>query len=496
MNMEPVYADAAGDSISANSATVPAGTVKISAAKQQLIGVRIGAVEQKKMATRLRLLGKVAADETRVYFINATVDGWITEALPVATGDRVTNGQTLATFYSPEFLSAGQALLFAVNSQDRIHATGMETAVESNKLAQFQLNLQQFRDSLRNLGMGEAQIEEMMHTRKFIQNVNIVSPADGFISARNISDGLRFDKGTEFFRITDLRRVWILIDVFERDARLLHPHDTVRVSLPHQKFSLTATVSSALPQFNLSTRTLKLRLEADNPDFVLKPDMFVDIEVTAQLPETLVVPVTAVLDAGLRQTVFVARGNGSFEPRVVTTGERSNEEIQILRGLMPGERIVVSGNFLLDSESRMRFAAAGIHGNPSLDPVCGMTVDETRARAEGRTFVHQGVTYLFCNDGCQEKFASGPMKFLPAAAPEMPTGLTESVPAGGPLPVVTLDPVCGMTVNETKARAAGRTFDYDGRTYLFCNDGCKAEFSANPEEYLNQDSVHRDQSHH
>ena len=416
MKMEPVYAEESGTATSADGDPLPPGAVKVSPAKQQLIGIQTAVVEKEHLEIKVRLLGKVAPDETRVYRINATVDGWITKALPVATGDRVTNGQTLATFYSPEFLSAGQALLFALNSQDRMRPMTNATAVENNQMAQFSLNLQQYRDSLRNLGMSPAQIDDMIQSRKFAQHVNLVAPADGFVSGRNVSEGLRFEKGTEFFRITDLRRVWILADVFERDARWIKPGAIVRVSLPHQNHSFPAIVSDALPQFDAVTRTLKVRLTADNPDFALKPDMFVDAEVSTDLPETLVVPAAAVLDAGLRQTVFVDRGEGFFEPRAVTLGERSGDQVQILSGLMAGERIVVAGNFLLDSESRMQSAAAG-PAAPAKDVVCGMTVNEAKARAAGRVFDHAGKTYFFCNDGCKIEFAADPEKFLkPAAA--------------------------------------------------------------------------------
>lgn len=420
MKMEPVYADESGAISAAGGNPLLPGVVKVSPAKQQLIGVHTGVVEKTNLAAIVRLLGKVVPDETRVYRLNATVDGWITRALPVATGDRVTNGQTLAQFYSPEFLSAGQALLFALNSQDRMRPMTNATAVENNQMAQFSLNLQQYRDSLRNLGMSAAQIDDMIQSRKFAQHVNIVAPADGFVSGRNVSEGLRFEKGTEFFRITDLRRVWILADVFERDARWLKPGATVRVSLPHQHRSFPAAVSDALPQFDAVTRTLKVRLVADNPDFALKPDQFVDAEVTVELPDSLVVPASAVLDGGLRQTVFVDRGEGFFEPRAVTLRERSGDQVQILSGLMAGERIVVSGNFLLDSESRMQHAAAG-PAAPAKDLVCGMVVNEAKARAAGRMVDYAGKAYFFCNDGCRAEFAADPEKFLKPAAVNVPS---------------------------------------------------------------------------
>jgi RND family efflux transporter MFP subunit len=411
MKLVPVYEGETGK-YEKKAASLPAGTVQITPEKQQLIGVRMGSVETKPLNHTLRFLGKVATDETRIYRINATVDGWITKALPFATGSPVKKDETLATFYSPEFLSAGQALLFALNSKDRAQATGMENPAMTNRVAQFNINLQQYKDSLHNLGMGELQIEELIHTRKFKPNINLVAPADGFVTARNLSEGQRFEKGTELFRIVDLSRVWILADVFERDARWILPGSEARCSLPGQGSTFTAAVSSALSQFDATTRTLKLRLESGNPEFILKPDMFVDVEFAVQLPEALVVATEAVLDTGLRQTVFVDRGNGYIEPRVVQLGVRLGDQVQVLQGLTAGERIVTSGNFLLDSESRMKLAAAGVHGEPARDPVCGMAVDEQKARAAGRTAEHSGKTYCFCCDGCKQDFDANPDKYL------------------------------------------------------------------------------------
>ncbi len=412
MDMEPVYADATlGATSGSELASLPAGTIKVPLEKQQLIGVRVATAEKKGLVHNLRLLGKVAADETRIYRINATIDGWITKTKAVSTGSLVRKNETLAGFYSPEFLSAGQALIFALSSKDRVQKTGQETPGQQSQLAQFEINLKQYGDALRNLGMGELQLQEMIKTRKYMEEVDITSPADGFILQRNVSDGQRFERGTELFRIADLSRVWIVVDVFERDASLVHADQPVEVELPTQGKRFTATVSQTLPQFDNITRTLKLRLEAGNPDFTLKPDMFVDVELPLKLAEAVVVPAEAVLDAGLRQTVFVDRGNGYFEPRRVYLGSRVGDQVQVTQGLMPGERIVVSGNFLLDSESRMKLAAAGVRGASTIDPVCGMKVTEATARAAGRFAEYEGKTFYFCNDGCKEEFQANPKDF-------------------------------------------------------------------------------------
>jgi membrane fusion protein, copper/silver efflux system len=380
--------------------------------RQQLIGIQLASVEKASGLRNLRTVGRVTADETRIYIINATVDGWITTAQPSATGSYVKKNEVLASFYSPEFLSAGQALLYALSSMDRVQATGKENPAQKDQIAQFNVNLQQYKDSLRNLGMGQVQIEEMIRTRKYMENVDITSPADGFILARKVSNGLRFAKGDEMYRIGDLSHVWILVDIFEQEEKYLRPGDRVRVTVPNQGTEVTARVTNVLPQFDPDSRTLKVRLEADNPGFRLRPDMFVDVELPVSEPSGITVPADAVIDTGRKKRVFVSRGNGYFESRDIETGWRFGGKVEVLKGLMEGERIVVSGTFLIDSESRMKAAASGIYGESAKDPVCGMDVDEGQAKTAGRVSEYQGVTYYFCADMCKQDFDRNPAKYL------------------------------------------------------------------------------------
>jgi multidrug efflux pump subunit AcrA (membrane-fusion protein)/YHS domain-containing protein len=171
-------------------------------------------------------------------------------------------------------------------------------------------------------------------------------------------------------------------------------------------------MSDSLPQFDPETRTLKTRFELDNPGNVLRPDMYVDVEIQAEMPEAVTVPADAIVDSGLRKIVFVDRGNGHFEPRRVETGWRVGDRVQVSKGLMAGERIVISGTFLIDSESRMKTAAMGMLGAPATDVVCGMDVDPKKATSAGRTAVHEGETYYFCSDECKQKFAKEPAKYV------------------------------------------------------------------------------------
>jgi Cu(I)/Ag(I) efflux system membrane fusion protein len=193
--------------------------------------------------------------------------------------------------------------------------------------------------------------------RELVQDIQVESPADGIVLKRSVSPGLRFDRGFEFYRIADLNRVWILADVYRDELPFIRPGASARITTAEASHALSATVSQSEPIFDEATLTLNVRLEAANPKVALKPGMFVDIEFPVNLPPTLVVPADAIVDTGLRKTVFVDRGNGYFEPRLVETGWRIGENVQVTKGLVSGDRIVISGTFLVDSESHMKTVA-------------------------------------------------------------------------------------------------------------------------------------------
>jgi membrane fusion protein, copper/silver efflux system len=401
----------------------PPGTVRISPQRQQIIGVRIGQVTKTSPTFILRTLGRVAVDETRIYRLNAAVDGWIQETYNNSTGSLVKKEETLATFYSPDFLAAEQAYIFALNSLDRFQAGGKETP---DQIQLTKLNVQQYINSLRNLGMGEYQIKTLARTRQHTENIFITAPVTGFILARNVSPGQRFEKGTEWYRLADLSRVWILADLFENEIQWVKPGAKVRVTLPYRKKTFQAIASTVLPQFDPASRTLKVRLEMENPEFVLRPDMFVDVELPVQMPPTVTIPLDAILDSGLKRTVFVDRGQGLFEPREVETGWRLGDWVEIIKGLETGERIVVSGNFLIDSESKMELAAAGMYSTLSQDPVCGLEVSIKKAEKAGWKTTYGGNTYYFSSDDCQREFERDPERFVKKEDKESPAGQTTS----------------------------------------------------------------------
>jgi len=185
--------------------------------------------------------------------------------------------------------------------------------------------------------------------------IEIAAPAGGFVLARNLSAGEKVAAGQELFRIADLRHVWIVADVRGRDAAYIRGGMQATIAAPDRGTTVEARVSSAVPpQFDAATQSTRVRLEADNFNAVLRPDMFVDVRLPIALPRAVTIPIDALVDSGLHTRVFVERADGQFEPRDVETGWRLNDRVEIVAGLSSGDRVVVSGAFLLDSETRMR----------------------------------------------------------------------------------------------------------------------------------------------
>ena len=358
MALEPVYADSAATP--GASVPVPPGAVAIDPASQRLVGIRVATAEKTSGTHSVRFLGRVVPEDTRTYRINAGMDGFVRETFDDSVGEFVKKDQKLATSYVAETLSVASGFLAAsAGMPGALGKDGNRTVPYPGVVSkQGVSSIQGYTDRLRNLGLSEVQIREMAENHQLPETVDIVSPADGFILARNISAGQHFERAAEFYRIADLSQVWIVADVFGADAQDIRPGAVARVTLRDQRGSFTARVSNALPQVDPETRVLKLRLEASNPGFALRPDMFVDVELPLSGSPGLIVPQDAVIDSGQEQRVFVERSAGVFEPRRVQIGWRSGDRVEIVHGLTEGDRVVVEGTFLVDSESRLKSSAA------------------------------------------------------------------------------------------------------------------------------------------
>ena len=334
---------------------LPHGAVQVSPERQQAIGVRVGVVSRSAGTRLLRTTGRVVADENRTYPIVAAVSGWIRNVESVTTGDAVKKDQVLASFFAPDaqFETAQQS--YYSRPRDALSRGERAAAVAIARPGTCAREIERLADGLRSLGVSNSQIREMAKRRELVHDIRVESPVDGVVLKRGVTPGLRFDRGFEFYRIADLNRVWILADVYRRtscrSSAAAPPRGSPRAEESH---ALSATVSPSEPIFDEATLTLKVRLEAANPRGALKPGMFVDVEFPVDLPAALVVPADAIVDSGLRKTVFVECGNGHFEPRLVETGARIGDDVEVTKGLTAGERIVISGTFFVDSESRMK----------------------------------------------------------------------------------------------------------------------------------------------
>jgi RND family efflux transporter MFP subunit len=366
MALEPVYADPAPAAVpggpSDTTTAMPPGTIKIPTERQQLIGVKFTTVELSAEARSVRSVGKVTYDETRVAHVHTRVDGWIEKVFVNFTGDFVKQGDPMLTIYSPEMLASQQELLLAARARDLMRDNPLASAARHGDslfaAARRRLELWQLKDS---------QIDQVLETGQPIHSITVSAPASGFVTERKAFPNQKVTSDSDLYTITDLSRIWIVADVFESDITSIRVGSEAYVSFPNSDTPpLGARVTYIQPAVDPTTRTLKVRLDAPNRGFRMKPDMFVNVEFGIAGTKHLVVPADAVLDTGERQTVFVDLGNGYLEPRQVVVGARYGDHVAITRGLVAGERVVSSGTFLVDSESQLK-AAAGAMGAPGHD---------------------------------------------------------------------------------------------------------------------------------
>jgi membrane fusion protein, copper/silver efflux system len=362
MTLEPVYADDAtgtsghGPDAPDATPTLPPGAIRISPERQQLIGVKFSTVERAGTTRSIRTVGKVTTDETRIGHVHTRVEGWIEHVFVDFTGDVVKKGEPMLTIYSPEMLASQQELLLALRARDLMRANPLASAAEHG-----QSLFDAAKRRLQLWDLSEDQIQEVLRTGEPVRSVTVHAPMSGFVTERKAFPNQKVTPDSDLYTITDLSRVWIMADVFEADIMSIKVGDPAYVVFTNGGApSIAARVTYIQPQVDPMTRTIQVRLDANNPSLRMKPDMFVNVDFGVATAPQLTVPADAVLDTGDRQTVFVDLGNGYLEPRRVTLGERFDDRIAITQGVSAGERVVSSGTFLIDSESQLKAAAGGM----------------------------------------------------------------------------------------------------------------------------------------
>jgi len=357
MPLVPVYAGGSGTRFTPSPPPeLPPESVSLDVATRQLLGIQLASVERSAVTRIVHAAGRVAPEDTRVYRINAGVDGFIRDTFHDSVGTSVNKEQILATYYAPDFLAVASGFLAATERvPGAVGPDGSRTMPFPGALSKQGISsVQGYTDRLRNLGMSEVQIRRIAETRQLPETIDVVAPVSGFILARNVSPGQHFEHAMEFYRIADLADVWVVAELAEQDLPYVRGGASAAVVLREEGRRLPARVSESLPQSEAGGSSVKLRLEVENPGYALRPDMVVDVELPIRMPPAITVPVDAVVDSGSRTRVYVDRGQDVFEPRDVQTGWRSGERIQILQGLQPGEHVVAAATFLIDSESRLK----------------------------------------------------------------------------------------------------------------------------------------------
>jgi RND family efflux transporter MFP subunit len=327
----------------------PAGAVQVTAEKQQLIGLKTAPAEVTAAGRSFRTVGRVVLDETTIVRVHPRVDGWIEKVHVDYIGEQVRAGQPLLTMYSPEMLASQEEYLLALRGAKILK----DSPVPDSDRQAYSL-IEASRRRLELFDMSEGQVEQIAKSGKPIRDITLYAPSNGFVMVRNAYPKQRVMPDTELYQIADLSRVWIMADVFEADASGVRASSPATVTLPSGARSFSARVAHILPVVDPQTRTLRVRLEAPNPGMQLRPDMYVDVDFRIGAESRLTVPAEAVINTGLRQVVYVATGNGTFEPRNVQTGESLNGRVAVISGLRAGDQVVTSGNFLIDSESQLK----------------------------------------------------------------------------------------------------------------------------------------------
>src|SRR5437016_2335462 len=334
MDMVPVYEDEARD----------ASTISIDPVTVQNMGIRIGLVTTGPLRRTIRTVGVVDFDETALADVTTKFKGWIEKLYVDATGRQVHSNEPLFEIYSPELVSAQTEYLLALSQAPGPGSESLKVTAQTK---------------LKFFDISDDQIAELEKTRQAKKSLRVTAPRDGIVVEKMVVEGQMVDAGMKLYRLADLAIVWVQSQVYEQDLEFVRLGQESVVSLsylPDRKFR--GRVTYVYPTVDEKTRTAKVRMEFHNPGYFLKPGMFATVELQAELePSAVLVPDMAVLRSGEKNTVFVALDGGKFEPRTVTLGARSENNLyQVISGLQQGERVVTSGQFMLDSESQLREA--------------------------------------------------------------------------------------------------------------------------------------------
>lgn len=343
-----------GGKQAAEKPTAEVPMVEIPADRQQLIGVKTAAVSIRPLRRVIRTVGRVEYDERQFRTVNTKIEGWIERLYVDYTGRSVKKGEPLADLYSPELLATQREFLQLLKwsrdaKPDGSSVTDKMISRDAGAM------VAAARERLKLWDISEAQIRKIEETGEAVRTLTIYSPVDGYIVQKMAVQGMRVMPGEKLFDVADLSSLWVIADIYEADLPLIRPEQEAVITLtayPGQEYR--SRIDFVYPSLAGETRTAKARFTIPNPGEKLKPQMFTEVEIKIDLGKKLTVPDDAVIDTGLRQIVYVDRGDGNFEPREVMLGARNEGFREVLRGLKSGEKVAASAAFLVDSEAQLR----------------------------------------------------------------------------------------------------------------------------------------------
>jgi Cu(I)/Ag(I) efflux system membrane fusion protein len=338
------------------------GTVTIAPERLQMIGVKYEAVARRPLEKVIRTVGRVAVDERRLAKVTIKFHGWIEKLLVSAVGDHVKKGDVLFTIYSPDLVATQEEYLLALESRKQLGESEFPEVARGSKDL-----LDSARHRFHLWDIGDEHIRQLERTGQVLRTLPIHSPITGTVIRKEVLQGAHVEAGDELYTIADLSHIWILADVYEYELGFVKHNQKATVTLSYAPGTvLNGIVGFVYPTLDPKTRTAKVRVELDNADDKLKPDMYANVELQADLGTKLAIPQEAVIESGQKQVVFLHHGGGRLEPRLIQTGAKTGAWYEVIEGLKEGDHVVTSANFLIDSESRLKAVVDSMGGMPGM----------------------------------------------------------------------------------------------------------------------------------
>jgi len=357
MRLVPIKSDAGGSAGTASSAVAGRTAVMITPEKRQAVGVSFSLVEKRRLTQTLKIPGTVAHDETQLARISPRFGGWVRSLQVNFTGQEVTEGDPLFTVYSPELFTAENEYLLALRN-GRTLTNSSTSATEAHHV------LESARRRLELLGIGEAEIRNIETNGQASAELQIRAPLSGHVTAKTAVAGKSFMAGETLYEIAEMNQLWARAFVFEYELSRVQVGQKARIIFPYLGNKTVSTqVAFINPHIDPQTRRGEVRLELSNPGHELRPDMWAEVEIDAESNEVLAVPASAVIDTGTRFIAFAEAAGNHLEPREVKLGARTDDYYEVLSGLKEGERVVTRALFLIDSESQLKAALAGMESS-------------------------------------------------------------------------------------------------------------------------------------